>query len=270
MVVAYDVTVSVEKSISLAWVHADDHERKVIDDAIDQGVNAAVKYLEQHAIAVRRGRGSESVDGVWAASYRHLTNRNLEPQIHEHVLVANVAAPAHGGDTQAIDARGLMHHAKTAGYVAGAVIRNHLSTNLGVEWNPAERGIADLAGVPRTAIDAMSTRRHEVMSVANELGLDSLTSRQYAALTTRDAKRNPTDWDELEHAWKDQLTSLGFDRADWLQLTNADRRNIAALTTTDLSDLTASFDGLDGVTKHSSIFARRDRSEERRVGKECA
>ncbi len=43
------------------------------------GRNAAVAYLEDHAVAVRRGRGAEKAHGVWAASYRHLTNRNLEP-----------------------------------------------------------------------------------------------------------------------------------------------------------------------------------------------
>ena len=158
VVVAYDVTLSVEKSISLAWVHADQQQRQTIDRAIDLGVTAAITYLEDRAIAVRRGRGSESVDGVWAASYRHLTNRNLEPQLHEHILIANVAAPTRGGQTQAIDARGLMHHAKTAGYVAGAVIRNHLSNELGIEWNPTVQGLADIAGINRDVIDAMSTR----------------------------------------------------------------------------------------------------------------
>ena len=36
-------------------------------------------------------------------------------------------------------------------------------------------------------IDAMSTRRHEVTSVAAELGLDSLKARQYAAQASRTA-----------------------------------------------------------------------------------
>ena len=258
VVVAYDVTLSVEKSISLAWVHADQHQRHVIDRAIDQGVNAALSYLEDHAIAVRRGRGSEPVDGVWAASYRHMTNRNLEPQLHEHILIANVASPARGGATQAIDARGLMHHAKTAGYVAGAVIRNHLTTELGVEWNPVEQGIADLAGIPRPVIDALSTRRQEVMSVANELGLGTLTSRQYAALTTRTAKQHPADWDQLETAWRQQLTDLGFTPDAWLQLTNDARRNIATLTDTDRANIANLLDAPDGVTKRSGIFTRRD------------
>ncbi len=123
MVVAYDVTVSFEKSISLAWARATPEER----GTIDAGTNAAVAYLEDHAVAVRRGRGAEKADGVWAGSYRHLTNRNLEPQLHDHVVIANIGAA--DGRTQALDSRLLHHHAKTAGYVAGAVTRRHLSEN---------------------------------------------------------------------------------------------------------------------------------------------
>jgi conjugative relaxase-like TrwC/TraI family protein len=263
VVVAYDVTISVEKSISLAWVHADPAQRKIIEQGIDAGVNAAIAYLEDHALQVRRGRGSESADGVWAASYRHLTNRHLEPQLHEHVLIANVAAPlaphANGQrPTQAIDARGLMHHAKTAGYVAGAVIRNHLSTHLGLEWNPVERGLSDLAHVPRTVIEAMSTRRQEVTSVATELGLDSLKARQYAAQSTRTAKQHPTDWDALEAGWQQTLTSIGFTKHDWLQLTDPARRKVAALTPRDIDDLTTWLHSPDGVTRRNGIFGRRD------------
>ncbi len=256
VVVAYDITISVEKSISLAWVHADPEQRRTIETAIDLGVNSAVSYLEEHALNVRRGRGTAQADGMWAASYRHLTNRHLEPQLHEHVLVGNVAAPAVGGQTQAIDARGLMHHAKTAGYVAGAVIRQYLTSEMGVEWNDVDRGLADLAHIPRPVIDAMSTRRKEVVTLAAELGLDTLTARQYAALTTRNAKQNPAEWDQLETEWQTQLGGLGFTKTDWLQLTHPGRTRIAAPL--DQAAINRFIDGPDGVTKRSGIFARRD------------
>jgi conjugative relaxase-like TrwC/TraI family protein len=258
VVVAYDVTVSVEKSISLAWVHANTEQRRQIEQAIDTGVNAAVSYLEEHALNVRRGRGSEQADGAWAASYRHLTNRHLEPQLHEHILIANVAAPATGGPTQAIDARGLMHHAKTAGYVAGAVIRNELTRTLGVEWLPVEQGLSDLAGIPRSAIDAMSTRRKEIESVAAELGLDSRDARQYAALSTRRAKQEPTDWLQLETDWQTKLDNNGFTQTNWLQLIHADRRNIAAPTQRHIAALNDWLDSPEGITRRNAIFTRRD------------
>ncbi len=257
-VVAYDVTLSVEKSISLAWVHASRDERLLIESAIDAGVNAAVGYLEDHALHVRRGRGSQRADGVWAASYRHITNRLLEPQLHEHILIANVAASVGSSVTQAIDARHFMHHAKTAGYVAGAVIRHRLSESLGVAWLPVEQGIADLAGVPRSAIDAMSTRRKEVTTLVGELGLDGLAARQFAALTTRAAKTEPTSWDDLETQWRDRLREHGFDRDDWLQLRQPGERDIAAFTTGDVQRVLDFLDSPMGVTKRAGIFSRRE------------
>ena len=160
VVVAYDVTVSFEKSISLAWARSAPEHRKVIEAALDAGTNAAVAYLEDQALAVRRGRGTAKADGVWAASYRHLTNRNLEPQLHDHVVIANIGAA--NRRTQALDSRLLHHHAKTAGYVAGAVTRQHLTEHLGVAWQPVERGLADIEGITRKQVNAFSTRRAEI------------------------------------------------------------------------------------------------------------
>ena len=46
VVVAYDVTISFEKSISLAWARSTPTERATIEAALDAGTNAAVAYLE--------------------------------------------------------------------------------------------------------------------------------------------------------------------------------------------------------------------------------
>ena len=119
VVVAYDFTLSVEKSISLAWVHADAEQRGVIEDALRHGVQAGVSHLEDHGLAVRRDRSAVGADGMWAASYLHLTNRNLEPQLHVHTVIVNVAADAATGETQTVDGRGLFREVTTAGYLAG-------------------------------------------------------------------------------------------------------------------------------------------------------
>ena len=71
VVVAYDVTISVEKSILLAGVHADLTHAKSSKPASTPASRLRFTCLEDHALQVRRGRGSEQADGVWAASYRH-------------------------------------------------------------------------------------------------------------------------------------------------------------------------------------------------------
>ncbi len=134
------------------------------------------------AAGVWRGCGAEKAVGVWAASYRHRTNRNLEPQLHDHVVIANIGAAE--GRTQALDSRLLHHHAKTAGDFAGAGTRRHISETLGVGWQSVERGLADIDGFTRNQIATFSTRRAEVTTLTDELGLDS-AARAVAARAAR-------------------------------------------------------------------------------------
>lgn len=212
VVVAIDFTTSFEKSLSLLWVNADGAQRNIIEGAIKAGVAAGVAHLEDHGLAIRQGRGSSTADGLWAASYLHLTNRSLEPQLHVHTVIANVAATDEA--TQTIDARGLYREATTAGYLAGAETRRILSAELGVGWDRGHKGTMEAAGVPQAAIDAMSTRRAEVMALADELGYDSPKSRQIAALSTRSRKQHPEDFDALVDSWRELAAENGFGLRD--------------------------------------------------------
>jgi conjugative relaxase-like TrwC/TraI family protein len=254
VVVAYDVTVSFEKSISLAWARASTNERQTIEAALDAGTNAAVAYLEDQAVAVRRGRGREKADGVWAASYRHLTNRNLEPQLHDHVVIANIGAA--DGRTQALDSRLLHHHAKTAGYVAGAVTRRHLSEQLGIAWQPVERGLSDIDGITRNQIATFSTRRAELTTLTDELGLGSPQARAIAARATRTAKQEPADWDTLEAEWQSQLDTVGLTSDRWEQLQQ--RQQPTTITTKEANNAITWLDSPVGVTKSNGVFSRKD------------
>ncbi len=208
VVVAIDFTTSFEKSISLLWVNSGSDQRVIIESAIKAGVQAGVSHLEDHGLQIRSGRGAEQADGVWAASYLHLTNRSLEPQLHVHTVIANVAGA--GESTQTIDARGLYREATTAGYLAGAQTRAILAEQLGVNWDRPHKGTMEVAGVSEAAIDAMSTRRAEVMALADELGYDSAKSRQIAALSTRARKQHPEDFDSLVESWRELAARNGF------------------------------------------------------------
>jgi conjugative relaxase-like TrwC/TraI family protein len=254
VVVAYDVTVSFEKSISLVWARANPDQRRTIEKALDAGTNAAVAYLEDQALAVRRGRSAVKADGVWAASFRHMTNRNLEPQLHDHVVIANIGAA--DGRTQALDSRLLHHHAKTAGYVAGAVTRQHLTKALGIAWQPVERGLADIDGVTRQTINAFSTRRTEITTLTEELGVDSAAARNIAARTTRTRKDEPADWNALEQQWTAQLDHLGLTTDRWDQLQHQPFQQ--HLDATDEQHLHTFLQSPQGVTKSNAVFSRKD------------
>src|SRR5204863_1697862 len=110
--------------------------------AHEAAVEAALDYRERQAAVARRGRGGvESVagNGFVAAAFRHRTSRAGDPQLHTHVLVANMTR---GPDERwtALDARHLYAHAKTAGYLYQAKLRAELVRSLGVEWTPVRNG----------------------------------------------------------------------------------------------------------------------------------
>ncbi len=93
--------------------------------AARSAVAAALGYVEDEAIRVRSGHPGADVqpgDGVIAAGYRHRISGSLDPQLHMHVVCANVARGSVSRWT-ALDARAIYQHARTAGFVPGAPAR---------------------------------------------------------------------------------------------------------------------------------------------------
>src|SRR3954453_10009703 len=130
----------------------------------------ALGYLERSAAAVRRGAGGlvvEQADGLVAAAFRHRTSRVGDPQLHKHVLVANLGLGP-DGRWSALDGRQLYAHARAASFLYQAVLRSELTRTLGVEWLPTRQGIAELAGVPKPVIRAFSRRRAEIEAALAE------------------------------------------------------------------------------------------------------
>ena len=255
-VVGYDLTFSVPKSVSILWARGDAAVQAQILAAIERAVAVGMAYVEEHGAWVGRGANRRPAAGVVAAGYVHATSRALDPQLHWHVVVANMAESLTGA-VLALDGRALYAHAKTAGYLAAAQLRHELASSLGVEWEPVERGLADVAGVGGPAISEMSKRSEEIDELTGELGVDSLAARQAAAYATRAAKELAVDPEALRPSWHQRLDSVGFDarsaaacygrQAAPLLVTEDDRLRLFAL-----------LGGSSGVTEMASTFDRRD------------
>ena len=98
--------------------------------------------------AARAARVVEAGEGVVvAAAYRHRMSRALDPQLHTHVVCANVARGPDGRWT-ALDARHLYEHAQTAGFLYQAHLRAEVRDRLGLEWGPVVKGAAELVDMP--------------------------------------------------------------------------------------------------------------------------
>jgi conjugative relaxase-like TrwC/TraI family protein len=221
----FDLTFKAPKSASVLYAVSDDPRvQGAVVDAGEQAMRAAVGWLEEHTIRVRRGnhdaawRAAHADDpdgprelvtsGVVAAAFRHRTSRAGDPLLHWHVLVANIARGVDGRWSSIVHPH-LYRQAKAAGEVFQAVFRDQLTASLGVEWRPG-RHVPEIAGIPQMLIDGFSKRSQEIDDWLAATGApDTPDGRQQAVLATR--RRKP----EVEHGrfdddWKQEATAAGW------------------------------------------------------------
>lgn len=269
VVVGYDLTFSAPKSVSILWATANPAQQVVIEAALTDSVRVGVAYLESHAAQVRvsvqtegtegRHMENQAATGLVASAYLHETSRALDPQLHFHVVVANMAE---GPDAKirTLDARGLYFHAKTASHLAASELRHRLSMELGVAWNRVHRGLADLEGVPRNAIVEMSQRARQMdehIETMVEHQPTTARGRQIAAYDTRAPKDAAVDPDALRPAWAQRLDDVGFDRRA-IDRCYGRQRGPAVITEDDREQLFNLMASPEGVTEFASTFDRRD------------
>jgi conjugative relaxase-like TrwC/TraI family protein len=206
-VAALDLTWSAPKSVSVLFAIALEVVSGELAGCHEEAVRAALAYLEETAVLVRRGRAGEHVqpgEGLVAAAYRHRMSRALDPQLHTHVVAANLTRGPDGRFT-ALHATALYRAAKTAGYLYQAHLRVLVSERLGLEWGPVRKGAAELTAVPAGVLAEFSRRRHAMERAASEggIGLQSKAAAESAAIATRDRKRYGLE----THTWREEVRS---------------------------------------------------------------
>lgn len=248
-----DLTFSAPKSVSLLWaLHPDPAVRQTVAEAHDRAVGDAIGFLESDAIRVRRGHNGVvrmQTSGLIAAGFAHRSSRAGDPQLHTHLVAANVV---HGSDGRfsALDTRAIYRHARTAGYLYQARLRHELTATLGVGWGPVRSGQADLAGIDRDSLEAFSARRAEIVDALTSRGLSSANAARVAALDTRPAKPEVGDGPGLFERWRREAAEAGLDLAGLA----GPGRSPAVFTDRAMSDLV----GPGGLTAQASSFDRRD------------
>ena len=184
----WDLTFSSPKSVSILWATADEKTREKIEAAHDKAVAAGLKFMEAHASYGRRGSGGEIHEKVSlvAATYRHGTSREQDPQLHSHCFVFNVA-PREDGTIGGIESR-YMYEWKMAG---GAAYRCELASRLKELGFEVERDGKSfrLAAVPKELESEFSTRRKQIVEALKEHGARGSKASEVAALDTRRAKQ---------------------------------------------------------------------------------
>ena len=209
-VAAFDLTFSAPKSVSVLFAVGDRVLARALVEAHEAAVGAAVGYVEREACRVRRGRGGlrrEVGEGFVAAAYRHRMSRAEDPQLHTHVVAANLARGADGRWT-ALDGTPIYWHAKAAGFLYQAHLRAAVRERLPwVRWGPVRNGMAEIEQIAPEVLREFSTRRRQIEDRERELvsaGVEvRRAGREAIAHDTRERKRYGVDtapWQEVVRA----------------------------------------------------------------------
>lgn len=176
--VAFDLTCSVAKSVSVIWAMTDDDTRKTIEKHLRIAAETAIGSMHWY---VRTGHGGGKIIEVEGPSnmfdFRHRTNRKFQPQLHSHILVENRALVE--DRYMALESREIHFQAKNAGMIFDAIMRRGLTEDLGVAWEQTkEKGSSgDILGVDKGLISHWSLRRQEVEAHLEEWREKFETSR---------------------------------------------------------------------------------------------
>lgn len=240
-VAGYDYTFSVPKSVSVLWGLADADTQSVIVTAHHQAVAEVVALMEREVAATRTGVSATEgavaqveVAGLIAMGYDHYDSRAGDPQLHTHVVISNKVRTLYDDGWRSLDGRP-MHaavHALSAHY--NAVLADHLTRVLGIEWERRDRGrdrtpAWEIVRVPDELIEEFSSRSRDINAGTDRLiekyvvghgrrpsGETIVKLRAQATLSTRPAKR-VRSLAELTAEWRQRAASLlGTDAAAWV------------------------------------------------------
>jgi conjugative relaxase-like TrwC/TraI family protein len=254
----FDATLSAPKSVSILFAIGGRDVAAEISAAHDLAVDAALGMLEAEASRARRGHGGADQlvgDGFVGAAFRHRTSRAGDPQLHTHVLVANLVHVEAQDRWSALHAKPLYLWAKPAGYVYGAQLRAELTRRLGVEWGPVVKGMAEIEGVPKGLLRELSTRRLAIEDRLAEVGEAGGRAAQVAAYGTRPRKES-LNLADLIPRWEATAAAHGLDATKVIELTSVIARHEPALP--DTPGLFAHLAGPEGLTLNRSHFGRRE------------
>ena len=212
----WDITFSAPKSVSLEALVMGD--ARVIR-AHDEAVRATLDWIDQDLLQTRgwdpatKRRPRVKADGMVVAGFRHLTSRDLDPQLHTHCVLANMTRTPEGA-WRSVEPTSLKRGEK----LIGAHYRNELAARLealGLVVTPRMIGPVpgfELAGYDQDFLDAFSGRRREILAWLDKHGLPhTKEATQKATLHTR-RRKVEAGLDELVPRWRKRARDLGLTR----------------------------------------------------------
>jgi conjugative relaxase-like TrwC/TraI family protein len=232
-------------------------------EIVDAERDATLEYLDRLVAerGGRRGRAQTRVTTaglIWATS-RHATTRAGDPQVHDHVLIANAVfmRDARGGWKGADTAflRDHLHAATAVGRMAAAAKAVELGYGIVADPGPSGRlGGWAIAGIPAEVCELHSTRSAQISTA---VGPDaSYAARSVAARATRDRKAD-VRVEGLLARWQAELSAAGHPPSALVAEVESAGGGYQ-LPEVDLEELAGGLIGPDGRLASEKTFTRGD------------
>jgi conjugative relaxase-like TrwC/TraI family protein len=255
-VAGFDLTFSPSKSVSTAWALADRETKARIYACHRRAIEVVLTYAEREVFHSRSGTNGvvqEDVEGVVAAAFTHWDSRAGDPQLHDHVVVANRARSVSDGRWRTLDSRGLFKSVVALSELHQGVLSDLLTKELGWGWDGRTRRHSEqlrfeVTGVPE-ALMAEFSQRSAAIDVRKTVligefvaahgrqptSVEVLDLRRRATLETRPAKEHHSLGD-LTGGWRRRAEGyIGDDQVSWVAGL-ADRNDLPLLHAGDLAD----------------------------------
>ena len=255
-VAGFDLTFSPSKSVSTAWALADRETKALIYDCHRRAIDVVLTYAEREVFHSRSGKGGvvqEDVEGVVATAFSHWDSRAGDPQLHDHVVVANRARSVSDGVWRTLDSRGLFKSVVMLSELHQGVLADLLTEALGWGWDGRARRHSDqlrfeVTGVSEALMTEFSQRTAAIEDRKTALiseypaahgrqptDVEVLKLRQRATLETRPTKEHRS-LGELTRGWRGRAERYtGEDQCSWVAGL-ADRNDLPLLRAGDLAD----------------------------------
>jgi conjugative relaxase-like TrwC/TraI family protein len=220
LVLAFDLTFSCPKSVSLLWALGSEPVAEVVSAAHREAIEVAMGFLEERAALARvqsQGvRRRVATKGWVVAGFVHRTSREGDPQLHTHCLVPNLVQRTVDGRHVAIDAGPLFEWARAAGCVYQNHLQGTLAKELGVAWGPDRNNTREMEGFSRSQLRAFSKRSAQIEAELEATGATyespalRMQADDAASLATRTAKDHTLTPSLLTERWLCEADQVGL------------------------------------------------------------
>ncbi|MEA5456915.1 MobF family relaxase [Sinomonas sp. JGH33] len=224
----YDLVFAPAKSVSVLWAIGGEEARTAIEAAHHEAIEETMRYLEREAVYTRRGRNGvrqEDVEGgLVYTMFRHYDSRTGDPQLHDHVVVAN-RVKGLDGKWGTLDGSLLYQFNVAASEHYNRTVTEKVCARLGLGLTErkasGDQPVMEIAGVDVAAIEAASSRRSGITAKLDELVAEFADSHGYApnkkqlialaqqaTLDTRPAKKAARQLSALVAEWSAEYAKI--------------------------------------------------------------